>query len=152
LQRDAARLDLAPFQYDLFISTFHESSVHGSDSSMQQQSNMMLHNVQNSANDASVRRVLGDMSPNIRKVAPAGHLNMGSNNKPAASSPLKRSFTASLGSTAGFKYFKRRKGSFENHIEQRSDGSKPVHEIFPLPQVSISWDASDAQRCTVLIA
>jgi hypothetical protein len=51
---------------------------------------------------------------------------------------LKRSFTASMDSTAGFTYLKRRKVSFENHIERSNNGSKPVHEIFPLPQVSTS--------------
>lgn len=71
---------------------------------------------QGSRNDsAPVRRVLGDVSPNVRAsaVPPASHLT-----KPMAGSPLKRSFTAAMEGN-GFKYFKKRKMSSENSLSQQ---------------------------------
>lgn len=65
----------------------------------------------------SARRVLGEVSPNIRAsaVPSATHLAAG---KPMAGSPLKRSFTAAMEGN-GFKYFKKRKMSSETPLNQQ---------------------------------
>nr|POE88146.1 hypothetical protein CFP56_11375 [Quercus suber] len=63
------------------------------------------------------RRVLGEVSPNVKAVQ--------SSNKPMMGSPLKRSFTAMAEQGSGFQYLKRRKGSDENAIDQSKPAEKP---------------------------
>jgi hypothetical protein len=74
---------------------------------------------QGGRNDAtSVRRVLGEVSPNVRAsaVPPASHLTT---SKPMAGSPLKRSYTAAIESGNGFTYLKKRKMSSDTPLNQQ---------------------------------
>ncbi|SMQ50541.1 unnamed protein product [Zymoseptoria tritici ST99CH_3D7] len=67
-----------------------------------------------STNDTlpAARRVLGDVSPNVRTAA--GIVT----SKPMLGSPLKRSFTAAMNGGNGFTYFKKRKFSNETPLSQ----------------------------------
>lgn len=60
------------------------------------------------------RRVLGDVSPNIKPAAPTGT----SGGKMYAGSPLKRSFTAAMEGGQGFRYLKKRKLSIDSPLSQ----------------------------------
>jgi hypothetical protein len=73
------------------------------------------------------RRVLGDVSPNIKAASPVPAFLK----KPPASSPLKRSYTAAMESGEGLMYLKKRKLSDETTLSQM-DG---VSEI-------VSWEES----------
>jgi hypothetical protein len=145
----------ATFRRALPATTFHKHNMLSSSFALQRPITMAMDN-QCSATESSGRRVLGDMSPNVRKVASTGIFSTNSDNKPMASSPLKRSFTASMEGTSGFKYIKRRKGSMENHVERSRErsscGSKPVHEMFPPPQVSSGSISTRSHRHSTLIA
>ncbi|KAK6388770.1 hypothetical protein LTR65_007249 [Meristemomyces frigidus] len=74
------------------------------------------------------RRVLGDVSPNVKMSSPAvGMLK----NKPMTGSPLKRSFTAMVEDGAGLTYLKRRRLSGEEAVSQ-VDGAveQQSHSVF----------------------
>lgn len=60
------------------------------------------------------RRVLGDVSPNVRPAAPAGTPG----GKMLTGSPLKRSFTAAMEGGQGFRYLKKRKFSIDSPLSQ----------------------------------
>ena len=60
------------------------------------------------------RRVLGDVSPNVRIATPTPTFLK----KASTSSPLKRSFTASMESGEGFRYLKKRKLSDDRALSQ----------------------------------
>ena len=67
------------------------------------------------------RRVLGDVSPNIQAASPVPAFLK----KPAASSPLKRSYTAAMEGGEGLMYLKKRKLSEEETLSQM-DGVSEV--------------------------
>ena len=60
------------------------------------------------------RRVLGDVSPNVRPAAPTGTPG----GKMLSGSPLKRSFTAAMEGGQGFRYLKKRKFSIDSPLSQ----------------------------------
>lgn len=62
----------------------------------------------------SSRRVLGDVSPNVRPAVPAAP----STGKMLTGSPLKRSFTAAMEAGQGFRYLKKRKFSIDSPLSQ----------------------------------
>lgn len=71
--------------------------------------------------DPSNRRVLGDVSPNLKKHAsPAISALRG---KPMMGSPLKRSFTAAMEGGEGFTYLKKRKLSDDEYLSDRNAAS-----------------------------
>lgn len=72
------------------------------------------------SNTATARRVLGDVSPNVRNAPEHGLLG----GKPSTSNPLKRGLTTAMDSGHGFQYLKRRKLSTESplcQVENQSD-------------------------------
>lgn len=82
---------------------------------------------QQSLIEAPHRRILGDVSPNIKNVSPVPAFLR----KPATSSPLKRSYTAAMEGGGGLMYLKKRKLS-EEETFSRVDG----------PSELASWDES----------
>lgn len=83
------------------------------------------------------RRVLGDVSPNIKAIsATAAFLK-----KPPASSPLKRSYTASVEGIDGLRYLKKRKLSGEEALSQVDGGLESAlrDEMGQLPAVGASF-------------
>nr|POF15222.1 hypothetical protein CFP56_42111 [Quercus suber] len=93
------------------------------------------------------RRVLGDVSPNV-KAAP-------SSNKPMMGSPLKRSFTAMAEQGSGFRFLKKRKGSDENTLglsaaaektKQPHSSPRRVFKNIPMSETSaLGSNPEDAQ-------
>ncbi|KAK5125460.1 hypothetical protein LTR85_000569 [Meristemomyces frigidus] len=72
------------------------------------------------------RRVLGDVSPNVKMASPAtGMLK----NKPTTGSPLKRSFTAMVEDGAGLTYLKRRRLSDEESLGQTDGVIEPSRSV-----------------------
>lgn len=68
------------------------------------------------SSNSPTRRILGDVSPNVRKITASQVQATNSLSKPVTGSPLKRSFTAALENSQGFTYLKRRKGSFASSL------------------------------------
>lgn len=79
------------------------------------------------------RRVLGDVSPNVKNtISAVTHLK----NKPMAGSPLKRSFTAMMEDGKGFTYMKKRRLSVDrplSHVEEPRSFTRSVFESTEVP-------------------
>ncbi|KAI7278109.1 hypothetical protein KC345_g6153 [Hortaea werneckii] len=71
---------------------------------------------------APQRRVLGDVSPNVKLASSA--IGLLKNGKPMASSPLKRSYTASFDHGAGLKYLKRRRLSEDEALSEQVENTR----------------------------
>ena len=80
------------------------------------------HDVQQGPANTPHRRVLGDVSPNIKALSTAPAFLK----KPPASSPLKRSYTASIEGSDGLRYLKKRKLSDEEALSQVDGVSESV--------------------------
>ncbi|KAI6797609.1 hypothetical protein KC360_g2016 [Hortaea werneckii] len=96
---------------------------------------------------APQRRVLGDVSPNVKLASSA--IGLLKNGKPMASSPLKRSYTASFDQGAGLKYLKRRRLSEDEALseqvaENRQDTRRSSGSVFGGNRSASVGDASEA--------
>lgn len=74
----------------------------------------MASNVQQGLANTPHRRILGDVSPNVKTVSNTPAFLK----RPPASSPLKRSYTASIEGSDGLRYLKKRKLSEEEALSQ----------------------------------
>ena len=92
------------------------------------------------ANMSAPRRVLGDMSPNVKLASPA--VGMLKNGKPMTSSPLKRSFTAAIEDGAGLKYQKRRRLSGDETLSRQVAQENGSHARASQSVFGGSWGAS----------
>lgn len=72
--------------------------------------------------NTSNRRVLGDVSPNVKTATQVSTFLK----KPAAGSPLKRSFTASMEGGEGLMYLKKRKLSDDEFLSQADEASRSM--------------------------
>ncbi|KAI7154481.1 hypothetical protein KC343_g10760 [Hortaea werneckii] len=80
-----------------------------------------IQHVHSHTHPAPQRRVLGDVSPNVKLASSA--IGLLKNGKPMASSPLKRSYTASFDHGAGLKYLKRRRLSEDEALSEQVEST-----------------------------
>lgn len=106
-----------------------------------------IQHVHTHTHPAPQRRVLGDVSPNVKLASSA--IGLLKNGKPMASSPLKRSYTASFDQGAGLKYLKRRRLSEDEALSEqvennRQDARRGSGSVFGGNRSASVGDAAEA--------
>ncbi|KAI7226980.1 hypothetical protein KC330_g8601 [Hortaea werneckii] len=106
-----------------------------------------IQHVHTHTHPAPQRRVLGDVSPNVKLASSA--IGLLKNGKPMASSPLKRSYTASFDQGAGLKYLKRRRLSEDEALSEqvennRQDARRSSGSVFGGNRSASVGDAAEA--------
>ncbi|KAI7155599.1 hypothetical protein KC349_g6842 [Hortaea werneckii] len=106
-----------------------------------------IQHVHTHTHPAPQRRVLGDVSPNVKPASSA--IGLLKNGKPMASSPLKRSYTASFDQGAGLKYLKRRRLSEDEALSEqvennRQDARRSSGSVFGGNRSASVGDAAEA--------